>query len=47
MKLPGPHVAYAAIMAVFGESVSGIHLGLMVVNLATISIDFPSRPRLV
>ncbi len=40
MKLPGTHLAYAAIMAVFGETASGIHLGLMSVNLATIALLF-------
>ncbi len=39
-KLPGIYLAYAAMMAVFGESASGIHLGLMVVNLATIILVF-------
>jgi len=28
MKLPGTYAAYAVIMAVFGQSPSGIHLGL-------------------
>ena len=32
MKLPGTYAAYAAIMAVFGQSPSGIHLGLTLVN---------------
>src|SRR6185295_17207704 len=32
MKLPGTYYAYAAIMAVFGETTRGIHLGLLVVN---------------
>jgi 4-amino-4-deoxy-L-arabinose transferase-like glycosyltransferase len=39
-KLPGVYLAYAAIMATFGESASGIHLGLMVINLATIALVF-------
>jgi len=33
MKLPGIYYAYSAILTVFGQTVSGIHLGLMVVNL--------------
>jgi len=36
MKLPGTYAAYAAILAVFGQTSRGIHLGLLVVN--TISI---------
>ncbi len=36
MKLPGTYVAYAALMAIFGQTTPGIHLGLLAVNLATI-----------
>ena len=36
MKLPGTYLAYAALMAVFGQTTSGIHLGLLAVNMATI-----------
>ena len=32
MKLPGTYFGYAAIMSVFGESASGIHLGMIVVT---------------
>ena len=32
MKFPGVYFAYALLMAVFGKSVAGIHLGLMVVT---------------
>jgi len=35
MKLPGTFAAYALIMAVFGQTPSGIHLGLILVNAAT------------
>src|ERR1700757_726913 len=31
MKLPGTYAAYALTMAVFGETIRGIHLGLMIV----------------
>jgi hypothetical protein len=41
MKLPGPHLAYAAIMAVFGETSSGIRLGL----LAILQEEIPRRER--
>jgi len=36
MKLPGTYLAYAALMAVFGQTTAGIHLGLLAVNVATI-----------
>ena len=39
-KLPGIYLAYAAIMALFGETAAGIHLGLLAVNLATIILIF-------
>src|SRR5271157_4207389 len=40
MKLPGTYIAYAALMAVFGQSTAGIHLGLLAVNLATVVLLF-------
>jgi len=40
MKLPGTYAAYAVIMALFGESSSGIHIGLILLNAATIGILF-------
>src|SRR5215468_3032921 len=40
MKLPGTYAAYAAIMAVFGQTPAGIHLGLIVVNSSSILILF-------
>jgi hypothetical protein len=36
MKLPGTYVAYAAIMAVFGQTARGIHLGLLLVNAISV-----------
>ena len=36
LKLPGIYAAYALIMFVFGQTVSGIHLGLLIVNALTI-----------
>src|SRR5213595_2609929 len=35
MKLPGTYAAYALIMAVFGQTDSGIHVGLLLVNSVT------------
>ena len=36
MKLPGTYIAYAALMAIFGKTTAGIHMGLLTANLATI-----------
>ena len=36
MKLPGIYAAYAVVLALFGQTHSGIHLGLVVINAATI-----------
>jgi len=35
MKFPGTYYAYAGILAAFGESTRGVHLGLLVVNVLT------------
>jgi hypothetical protein len=40
MKMPGIYAAYAIIMAFFGQSIVGIHLGLLIVNTATIVLMF-------
>src|SRR5580700_397167 len=40
MKLPGTYAAYAVIMALFGQSPSGIHFGLALVNVASILLMF-------
>ncbi len=47
MKMPGIYAAYAAIMAVFGQSPSGIHLGFLMVNLATLALLFLLARRLL
>ena len=36
MKLPGTYAAYAGILALFGQSAAGVHLGLLIVNAVTI-----------
>ncbi len=36
MKMPGIYAAYALLMALFGQSVTGIRLGFMFVNMAAI-----------
>ena len=35
MKFPGTYLAYAGIMALFGQTTAGIHFGLMLVTTAT------------
>jgi hypothetical protein len=40
MKFPGIDAANAAIMAVFGQTIVGIHLGFLLVNAATIVLIF-------
>ncbi len=40
MKLPGTYAAYAAMMAVFGETASGIRMGLLLVNVAATILVF-------
>jgi len=40
MKLPGTAAAYAAILAVFGQTPAGIHTGLIFVNAATTLLVF-------
>jgi hypothetical protein len=46
MKLPGTYAAYAVIMAVFGETTAGIHLGVILVNTACIFLVFLIARRL-
>ena len=40
MKMPGIYAAYALLLAVFGQTHTGIHLGLLVINLLTIILLF-------
>ena len=47
MKFPGVYYAYSAIMALAGPSVRAIHLGLMLVNAATILLVFALGRRLL
>lgn len=46
MKLPGVYAAYALIMAVFGQTIRGIHIGLILVNSASIVLVFLLARRL-
>jgi 4-amino-4-deoxy-L-arabinose transferase-like glycosyltransferase len=40
MKFPGTYAAYAMIMSIFGQTTTGIHVGLLLVNLATAVLIF-------
>lgn len=40
MKLPGIYLAYTAILGVFGQTVWAIHLGLLLINLASICLVY-------
>jgi hypothetical protein len=46
MKLPGIYAAYALVMTIFGQTIAGIHLGLMVVNAIAIVLSFLLARRL-
>ena len=47
MKFPGTYAAYAGIMSIFGQTITGIHLGLLLVNAATVALIFFLGRRLV
>lgn len=38
MKLPGTYYMYALFMGLFGESIEGIHLGLLITNVVSIAL---------
>jgi 4-amino-4-deoxy-L-arabinose transferase-like glycosyltransferase len=40
MKFPGTYAAYAVIMSIFGQTIFGIHLGLLLVDAATVALVF-------
>ena len=40
MKLPGTDASYALILAIFGQSPAGVHLGLLLVNLGAVTLIF-------
>lgn len=46
MKFPGIYAAYALIMAVFGQTVAGVHLGVLVANAGAIVLAFLLARRL-
>ena len=46
MKLPGTYAGYAVILAIFGQTPAGIHLGVLIVNAATILLIYLLTVRL-
>ncbi|MGA7295320.1 MAG: glycosyltransferase family 39 protein [Terriglobales bacterium] len=46
MKLPGTYAAYAGIMAAFGQTARGIHLGLLLVNSVCVILLYLIAARL-
>jgi hypothetical protein len=40
MKFPGTYLMYALIMSMFGQTIQGIHIGLLIVNCATILLVY-------
>src|SRR5256714_15271920 len=40
MKFPGTYAAYAGILALFGQTPAGVHIGLMLINALTIALLF-------
>ena len=47
MKFPGIYAVYALIMAVFGQTIVGVHLGLLLANLIAIILLFLLGKRLI
>ncbi len=47
MKLPGTYLAYAGIMALFGQTPAAIHLGVLLVNLGSTVLVFLIGRRLL
>ena len=47
MKFPGTYAAYGLIMSIFGQTIHAIHLGLLLVNVATIALIFLLGRRLI
>ena len=47
MKLPGAYAAYALILALFGQTARGVHLGFLLVAVATTVLMFMAARRLL
>ena len=40
MKFPGTYAAYALVMSIFGQTIVGIHIGLLLINAASMILIF-------
>src|SRR5512147_626395 len=40
VKFPGTYLMYALVLAVFGQTTGGIHIGLMLINCTTIFLVY-------
>src|SRR5438445_4596961 len=40
MKFPGTAAVYALVMSIFGQSATGIHIGLIFINLVAVGLIF-------
>ena len=47
MKFPGTYAAYGLVMSIFGQTIQAIHLGLLLINVATIALIFFAGRRLI
>src|SRR5438034_10352380 len=47
LKFPGTYAAYALLMSIFGQTIRGVHLGLLVTNILTVALIFFLGRRLV
>lgn len=47
MKLPGTYFMYALIMSLFGQTITAVHLGLMVMNCLTILLVYKIGAKIV
>jgi hypothetical protein len=47
IKMPGTYAVYALIMALFGQSAAGIHLGFLFVNMGTLALLYFLARRLL
>jgi 4-amino-4-deoxy-L-arabinose transferase-like glycosyltransferase len=47
MKFPGTYAAYALIMSIFGQTITAIHVGLLIVNAGTVCLIFLLGRRLL
>jgi hypothetical protein len=47
LKFPGTYAAYALVMSIFGQTIHGIHLGLLLTNVLIVALIFFLGRRLV